>query len=126
MTDFWQHGGELELAHGKSLADAAQAAGVQHFVSTSVGGANRATGVPHFVAVSAAGVLAFEHGQHSRDEHLGHGVNRCQVGHAPRVHVRSIGGPDELEQDLALGVSPMKRALTTWWAPSAAAMSRSP
>jgi hypothetical protein len=28
VTDFWQHGGELELAHGKSLADAAQAAGV--------------------------------------------------------------------------------------------------
>jgi uncharacterized protein YbjT (DUF2867 family) len=37
-----------EMRQGKLLADAAQAAGVQHFVYTSVGGAERKSGLPHF------------------------------------------------------------------------------
>jgi uncharacterized protein YbjT (DUF2867 family) len=37
-----------EARQGKLLADAAKAAGVQHFVYTSVGGAERKTGLPHF------------------------------------------------------------------------------
>lgn len=37
-----------ETRQGKLLADAAQAAGVQHFVYTSVGGAERKSGLPHF------------------------------------------------------------------------------
>jgi uncharacterized protein YbjT (DUF2867 family) len=48
VTDFWEHGHDKEIAHGKNLADAAQAAGVKHFVYTSVGGADRATDVGHF------------------------------------------------------------------------------
>jgi len=48
VTDFWEHGHDLEITHGKNLADAAQAAGVKHFVYTSVGGADRALNVPHF------------------------------------------------------------------------------
>jgi uncharacterized protein YbjT (DUF2867 family) len=48
VTDFWEHGHDLEVTHGKNLADAAKAAGVKHFVYTSVGGANRAARVPHF------------------------------------------------------------------------------
>jgi uncharacterized protein YbjT (DUF2867 family) len=37
-----------EAEQGKMLADVAKAAGVRHFVYTSVGSANRNTGVPHF------------------------------------------------------------------------------
>ncbi len=48
VTDFWEHGHDKEIAHGKNLADAAQAAGVEHFVYSSVGGADRATNVGHF------------------------------------------------------------------------------
>lgn len=48
VTDFWEHGHDKEIAHGENLADAAQAAGVKHFVFSSVGGADRAPNVPHF------------------------------------------------------------------------------
>jgi len=48
VTDFWEHGHDKEIAHGRNLADAAQAAGVKHFVYSSVGGADRAPAVPHF------------------------------------------------------------------------------
>jgi uncharacterized protein YbjT (DUF2867 family) len=48
VQDTWEHGPESEIQQGKLLADAAQAAGVQHFVYSSVGGAERHTGVPHF------------------------------------------------------------------------------
>lgn len=37
-----------ETRQGKVLADAAKAAGIQHFVYTSVGGADRKSGLPHF------------------------------------------------------------------------------
>ncbi|MGW7411782.1 NmrA/HSCARG family protein [Streptomyces sp. NPDC054863] len=37
-----------EVRRGSTLADAAAAAGVQHFVYSSVGGAERATGIDHF------------------------------------------------------------------------------
>ena len=37
-----------EARQGKTLADAAKAAGVQHFVYSSVGGAERKSGLPHF------------------------------------------------------------------------------
>jgi uncharacterized protein YbjT (DUF2867 family) len=37
-----------ETRQGKALADAAKAAGVQHFVYSSVGGAERKSGLPHF------------------------------------------------------------------------------
>jgi len=39
---------EGEVRQGKIMADAARAAGVQHFVQGSVGGAERKSGVPHF------------------------------------------------------------------------------
>ena len=48
MTDFWEHGYDKEVQHGKNLVDAAKAAGVQHFVYTSVAGADADTGIPHF------------------------------------------------------------------------------
>ena len=50
VQNFWlpDVGFEGEIAQGKNLADAAKAAGVQHFVYTSVGGAERNSGVPHF------------------------------------------------------------------------------
>lgn len=37
-----------EVAHGKTIADAARDAQVQHLVYTSVAGAERHTGIPHF------------------------------------------------------------------------------
>ncbi len=50
VQNFWlpDVGFEGEIAQGKNLADAAKAAGVQHFVYTSVGGAERNAGVSHF------------------------------------------------------------------------------
>jgi uncharacterized protein YbjT (DUF2867 family) len=44
----FEQGPEAEVAQGKTLGDAAAAAGVKHFVYSSVGGANRDSGVPHF------------------------------------------------------------------------------
>lgn len=48
MTDFWQHSYDVEIQHGRNLVDAAQAAGVAHFVFTSVANADHTTGIPHF------------------------------------------------------------------------------
>lgn len=39
---------DVEIRQGKALTDAAKAAGVEHFVYSSVGGAERKTGIPHF------------------------------------------------------------------------------
>ncbi|MBW4698315.1 MAG: NmrA/HSCARG family protein [Aphanocapsa lilacina HA4352-LM1] len=47
VQDF-QDGLETEITQGKMLVDAAKAAGVQHFVYSSVGSAERNTGIPHF------------------------------------------------------------------------------
>jgi uncharacterized protein YbjT (DUF2867 family) len=41
-------GADDEIRLGKNLADAAKAAGVRHFVYSSVGGADRQPAVPHF------------------------------------------------------------------------------
>src|SRR5258707_3670220 len=50
VQNFWlpEVGFEGEIREGKNLADAAKAAGAQHFVYSSVGGADRKTGIPHF------------------------------------------------------------------------------
>lgn len=50
VQNFWlpDVGFEGEVRQGKNMADAARAAGVQHFVYSSVGGAERNSGVPHF------------------------------------------------------------------------------
>jgi uncharacterized protein YbjT (DUF2867 family) len=48
VQDSWEHGPENEVEQGKLLADVAKAAGVEHFVYSSVGGAERGTGIPHF------------------------------------------------------------------------------
>ena len=47
MQDF-RGGVETEVRQGRAVADAAKAAGVQHFVYSSVGSAERNTGIPHF------------------------------------------------------------------------------
>lgn len=48
VQGFFEAGTDGETRQGKKIADAASAAGVQHFVYSSVGGAERNTGVPHF------------------------------------------------------------------------------
>ena len=48
VTDFWEHGYDIEIRHGKQLVDAALAADVEHFVFTSVVSATENTGIPHF------------------------------------------------------------------------------
>lgn len=48
VTDFWEHGYDKEIQHGKQLIDAALAADVEHFVFTSVASADANTGIPHF------------------------------------------------------------------------------
>ncbi|MGL5872371.1 MAG: NmrA/HSCARG family protein [Xenococcaceae cyanobacterium] len=47
VQDF-KDGTETEIRQGKAIADAAKAAGIEHFVYSSVGSAERKTGVPHF------------------------------------------------------------------------------
>jgi len=48
VQNFWETGEAREIVQGISLADAAKAAGIEHFVFTSVGGADRASGLSHF------------------------------------------------------------------------------
>jgi uncharacterized protein YbjT (DUF2867 family) len=48
MTTPFEAGIDAETAQGVALVDAAVAAGVGHFVYSSVASANKATGVPHF------------------------------------------------------------------------------
>ena len=48
MATPYEKGLESELAQGTTLGDAAKAAGVRHYVYSSVGGADRDSGVPHF------------------------------------------------------------------------------
>jgi uncharacterized protein YbjT (DUF2867 family) len=48
VQSFTEHGVEGEMRQGKALADAANGAGVKHFVYASVHSANLRSGVPHF------------------------------------------------------------------------------
>ncbi|HET8924738.1 MAG TPA: NmrA/HSCARG family protein [Candidatus Acidoferrum sp.] len=48
VQDFWAVGAKREVQQGKSMAEAAKKAGVQHFVYSSVGGAERNSGITHF------------------------------------------------------------------------------
>lgn len=48
VQDPFEHGTEGEVRQGIALVDAAVAAGVEHFVYSSVGSAHRNTGIPHF------------------------------------------------------------------------------
>src|SRR6201988_1475193 len=48
VQNTWEAGVEREEAQGKRLATLARAAGVEHYVYSSVGSAHRRTGVPHF------------------------------------------------------------------------------
>lgn len=48
VTDFWEHGYEQEIAHGRNLIDAAVRAGTSFFVFSSVASADQATHIPHF------------------------------------------------------------------------------
>ena len=48
VQNTWEAGVEREEAQGKRLALMAKAAGVQHYVYSSVGSAGRKTGIPHF------------------------------------------------------------------------------
>jgi len=48
MQNFWETGYDREVRQGKTVADAASAAGVEHFVYSSVGSAHRRTGIAHF------------------------------------------------------------------------------
>ena len=45
---FWEHGADGEVKQGKILADAALAAGVEHFVYSSAAGADRDSRTHHF------------------------------------------------------------------------------
>src|SRR5919199_5871491 len=48
VQNFWETGYDREVQQGKTVAEAAKAAGVEHFVYSSVGSAHRQTGIPHF------------------------------------------------------------------------------
>jgi len=48
----FEKGMDDEVSQGTNLSDAADAAGVKHYVYSSVGGAERDTGIPHFESKS--------------------------------------------------------------------------
>ncbi len=48
MQNFWETGYDHEVQQGKTVAEAAKAAGVEHLLYSSVGSAHRQTGIPHF------------------------------------------------------------------------------
>jgi uncharacterized protein YbjT (DUF2867 family) len=48
VQNTWEAGVEREEVQGKRLATLARAAGVEHYVYSSVGSAHRKTGIPHF------------------------------------------------------------------------------
>ena len=48
VQNFWETGYDREVQQGKTVADVAKAAGVEHFVYSSVGSAYRQTGISHF------------------------------------------------------------------------------
>jgi uncharacterized protein YbjT (DUF2867 family) len=48
VQDFWAVGAKREVQQGKNLADAANTAGVEHFVYSSVGGTERNSGIDHW------------------------------------------------------------------------------
>jgi uncharacterized protein YbjT (DUF2867 family) len=48
VQNFWETGYDGEVQQGKTVADTAKAAGVEHLVYSSVGSAHRQTGIPHF------------------------------------------------------------------------------
>src|SRR5262245_34727531 len=48
VQDFWTIGARREVQQGKNMADAARAAGVEHFLYSSVGGAERNSGITHW------------------------------------------------------------------------------
>src|SRR5215217_316463 len=48
VQNYLETGYDGEVQQGKTVADAAKAAGVEHFVYSSVGSAHRQTGIPHF------------------------------------------------------------------------------
>jgi uncharacterized protein YbjT (DUF2867 family) len=48
VQNFWETGYDREVQQGKIVAEAAKAAGVEHFVYSSVGSTYRQTGIPHF------------------------------------------------------------------------------
>jgi uncharacterized protein YbjT (DUF2867 family) len=48
VQNFWEAGYEGEVRQGVQLADAAKAAGIEHYVYSSVGSAHRRTGIAHF------------------------------------------------------------------------------
>jgi len=48
VQNFWETGYDREVVQGLRFADAAKAAGIEHFVYASVGSAHRDTGLAHF------------------------------------------------------------------------------
>lgn len=48
VVNFWEHGYEREVQHGKNIAEAAKVSGVQHFIFSSVAHADEKTGIAHF------------------------------------------------------------------------------
>lgn len=48
VQTFMEQGTAGEIRQGKALADITKAAGIEHFVYSSVAGAERNTGIPHF------------------------------------------------------------------------------
>ena len=48
VTNFWEHGAEGEIRHGKNMVDAAKKMGVRHFIYSTLDGIE--PHVPHWIS----------------------------------------------------------------------------
>jgi uncharacterized protein YbjT (DUF2867 family) len=60
VTNYWEHSGEGEMRQGKALVDAAKAAGVKHFVWSTLD--KEEPQVPHWITKAAVdGTIPINH-----------------------------------------------------------------
>jgi uncharacterized protein YbjT (DUF2867 family) len=59
VTDFWEHGYDTEVRHGKTLVDAAKAVGVKHFIWSTLDHSDLR--VPHFESKAEVDGLSSAH-----------------------------------------------------------------
>src|ERR1043166_5620289 len=98
VQNFMEAGYDSEIRQGKALANAAKAAGVKHFVYSSVVSADRKTGLPHFDS-------KWQIEQHIHDMGLRFTILRPSFF---MQHWRNFYGEQILQGTLSLPLEPQK------------------
>ena len=101
VTDFWEHGFEGEVRHGRNLIDAAGKSGNPFFVYSSVASADRNTAIPHFDS-------KWEIENHLRASGLDFAIIRpvsfmenWSLADAEEGEILTAGSPEKLHQHIA-------------------------